>query len=165
MLARLDGSGHRRRTCCAIHGEPIRYGYVTHPWPLEAYQNVYARIPGSAEMPSAGRPLTHRLISELATRGIAVAPITLHTGVSSPERHEPPFPEEYEVPESTARLVNMTRASRRPRDRGRHHRGAGAGDGRPARRRRSTAGAGWTSLVIDPDRGDARRRRAHHRLA
>ncbi|HEX3979200.1 MAG TPA: S-adenosylmethionine:tRNA ribosyltransferase-isomerase [Solirubrobacteraceae bacterium] len=151
MLARLDGPG-TVGDLLNHHGEPIRYGYVTEQWPLEAYQNVYARVPGSAEMPSAGRPVTHRLISELATRGIAVAPITLHTGVSSPERHEPPFPEDYEVPESTARLVNLT------------HGGGGRviavgttvvraletvarADGSV------TAGAGWTSLVIDPDRG------------
>ena len=86
----------------ARHGQPIRYGYVEHPWPLEDYQNVYAITPGSAEMPSAGRPLTARLITDLAARGVTVAPITLHTGVSSPERHEPPFPEQYRVPAATA---------------------------------------------------------------
>jgi S-adenosylmethionine:tRNA ribosyltransferase-isomerase len=151
LLARLDGPG-TIEDLLRFHGEPIRYGYVRRPWPLEAYQNVYARIPGSAEMPSAGRPVTERLISGLATRGISVAPITLHTGVSSPERHEPPFPEEYEVPPATARLVNMTRAA------GGRVIAVGttvvraletvaAPDGSVA------AGAGWTSLVIDPERG------------
>ena len=90
-------------------GEPIRYGYVRAAWPLEAYQNVYATTPGSAEMPSAGRPFTARLIAGLVARGVAVAPLTLHTGVSSPERHEPPFPEQYEVPAATARLVRDAR--------------------------------------------------------
>jgi S-adenosylmethionine:tRNA ribosyltransferase-isomerase len=151
MLARLDGAG-TVEDLLLHHGEPIRYGYVTHRWPLEAYQNVYARVPGSAEMPSAGRPVTHRLISELATRGIAVAPLTLHTGVSSPERHEPPFPEEYEVPESTARLVNLTHeAGGRVIAVGttvvRALETVARADGSV------TAGAGWTSLVIDPDRG------------
>jgi S-adenosylmethionine:tRNA ribosyltransferase-isomerase len=151
MLARLDGP----RTVHDLlrhHGEPIRYGYVSRAWPLEAYQNVYARIPGSAEMPSAGRPITFRLISELVTRGIAVAPITLHTGVSSPERHEPPFPEEYEVPPSTARLVNATREA------GGRVIAVGTTVVRAletvARPDGSvTAGAGWTNLVIEPDRG------------
>ena len=82
------------------HGEPIRYGYVRAAWPLSAYQNVYATTPGSAEMPSAGRPFTAELITRLVARGVAVAPITLHAGVSSPERHEPPFPEQYAVPEA-----------------------------------------------------------------
>jgi S-adenosylmethionine:tRNA ribosyltransferase-isomerase len=151
MLARLDGPG-TISDLLHFHGEPIRYGYVSHPWPLEAYQNVYARVPGSAEMPSAGRPFTHRLISELATRGIGVAPITLHTGVSSPERHEAPFPEEYEVPESTARLVNLTRANG----------GRVIAVGTTVVRALETvarpggavtAGAGWTGVIIDPDRG------------
>jgi S-adenosylmethionine:tRNA ribosyltransferase-isomerase len=151
MLARLDGPGNVM-DLLRLHGDPIRYGYVARPWPLTAYQNVYARSPGSAEMPSAGRPFTHRLISELATRGIGVAPITLHTGVSSPERHEPPFPEEYEVPESTARLVNLTRANG----------GRVIAVGTTVVRALETValpggevagGGGWTGLVIDPDRG------------
>ncbi len=151
MLARLDGVGSVE-DLLHDHGEPIRYGYVQHAWPLEAYQNVYARVPGSAEMPSAGRPITLRLISELVTRGIAIAPITLHTGVSSPERHEPPFPEEYEVPEATARLVNLTREAG----------GRVVAVGTTVVRALETvarpdgsvtASAGWTNLVIDPDRG------------
>ena len=151
MLARLGGPG-TVQDLLRYHGEPIRYGYVTRRWPLEAYQNVYARIPGSSEMPSAGRPFTQRLIAELATRGIAVAPITLHAGVSSPERHEPPFPEEYEVPQVTARLVNVTRANG----------GRVIAVGTTVVRALETVsradgsvtgGAGWTGVVIDPDRG------------
>ena len=150
-LARLDCSGTVQELL-REHGEPIRYGYVNRRWPLEAYQNVYARVPGSAEMPSAGRPITLRLMSELVTRGIAIAPITLHTGVSSPERHEPPFPERYDVPESTARLVNFTReAGGRVVAVGttvvRALETVARADGSV------TAGAGWTNLVIDPDRG------------
>ena len=61
-------------------------------------------------MPSAGRPFTPELITRLVAGGVAVAPLTLHTGVSSPERDEPPFPERYRVPEATARLVNAVRA-------------------------------------------------------
>src|SRR5204863_5072304 len=93
----------------ARHGRPIRYGYVPRPWPLSAYENVYAVEPGSAEMPSAGRPFTAELITRLVARGVLVAPIVLHTGVSSPERHERPYPEPYSVPASTASLVNAVR--------------------------------------------------------
>jgi len=92
------------------HGAPIRYGYVTREWPLSDYQTIFARHPGSAEMPSAGRPLTAQLVTNLAARGIAVAPITLHTGVSSQEAGEPPYPERFQVPAATARLVNAARA-------------------------------------------------------
>jgi len=91
------------------HGEPIRYGHARGGLPLEAYQNVYATRPGSAEMPSAGRPFTAELIARLVAKGIQLAPLTLHCGVSSPERHEAPFPEEFEVPEATAELVNTAR--------------------------------------------------------
>jgi S-adenosylmethionine:tRNA ribosyltransferase-isomerase len=88
------------------HGQPIRYGYVPRRWPLSAYLTVYAAEPGSAEMPSAGRPFTPELITQLVTGGVLVAPITLHTGVSSQEHHEPPYPERFRVPAHTASLVN-----------------------------------------------------------
>jgi S-adenosylmethionine:tRNA ribosyltransferase-isomerase len=91
------------------YGEPIRYGYVTQSWPLDAYQNVYAAVPGSAEMASAGRAFTPELVTRLIARGIDVAPIILHTGVSSQESHEPPYPERYDVPLGTARRVNAAR--------------------------------------------------------
>jgi S-adenosylmethionine:tRNA ribosyltransferase-isomerase len=150
-LARFDGLGTVEQLL-AHHGDPIRYGYVQRQWPLSAYQNVYATTPGSAEMPSAGRPFTHRLIAALVARGIVVAPVTLHTGVSSPERHEPPFPEQYEVPVGTARLANLVRAAG----------GRVIAVGTTVVRALETtarpdgtvaAGEGWTGLVIDPDRG------------
>jgi S-adenosylmethionine:tRNA ribosyltransferase-isomerase len=89
------------------HGRPIRYGYLSGTWPLGDLQNVYAVEPGSAEMPSAGRPLSRRGLVQLMGRGVVVAPIVLHTGVSSPDKHEPPMPERFEVSEATARLVNL----------------------------------------------------------
>jgi S-adenosylmethionine:tRNA ribosyltransferase-isomerase len=93
----------------AVHGRPIRYRHVRGEWPLSAYQTVYAREPGSAEMPSAGRPLSERLLTALVARGIAVAPIVLHAGVSSLEEGEAPGPEWFRVPPATARLVELTR--------------------------------------------------------
>jgi S-adenosylmethionine:tRNA ribosyltransferase-isomerase len=92
------------------HGRPIGYGYLDRRYPLSAYQTVFATRPGSAEMPSAGRPFTHRLVTRLVSRGIAVAPITLHTGVSSQEAGEAPQPERFAVPAATAALVNAVRA-------------------------------------------------------
>ena len=96
------------------HGVPIRYRHVGHDQPLAAYQTVFAdaaaRGPaGSAEMPGAGRPFTPGLVTRLVSRGVLVAPLTLHTGVSSPEKDEPPYPERYEVPAATANLVNHVR--------------------------------------------------------
>jgi S-adenosylmethionine:tRNA ribosyltransferase-isomerase len=93
----------------ARYGRPIRYAHVPKPWPLIAYQNAYALEPGSAEMASAGRGFTHEVLTGLVARGISVAPIVLHAGVSSQEAGEPPFPEPYRVPADTARRVNATR--------------------------------------------------------
>ena len=91
------------------HGRPIRYSYVPTQWPIEAYQTIFATFPGSAEMPSASRPFTPEIVTRLVSRGIAIAPITLHTGVSSLEGGEDPYPESFDVPAATARLVNLTR--------------------------------------------------------
>jgi S-adenosylmethionine:tRNA ribosyltransferase-isomerase len=133
------------------YGRPIAYGYVPERWPLTAYQTVFATEPGSAEMPSAGRPFTPRTVVDLARRGVLLAPITLHTGVSSPEPGEPPNPERYDVPATTAALVNDVR------DRGGRVVAVGttvtraletvaAEDGTVA------AGRGWTDLVLGVDR-------------
>jgi S-adenosylmethionine:tRNA ribosyltransferase-isomerase len=134
----------------ARHGRPIAYGYLRGRWPLADYQTVFALHPGSAEMPSAGRPFSTGLVTELVSRGIGFAPITLHTGVSSQDAGEPPQAERFEVPPGTARLVNATRqAGGRVIAVGttvtRALESAAGPDGRlrPAR--------GWTELVIGPD--------------
>jgi len=92
------------------HGAPIRYSYVGREWALPYYQTVFAREPGSAEMPSASRPFTPSVVTALVARGVLIAPLTLHTGVSSLEAGEDPYPEPYDVPPATARLVNHVRA-------------------------------------------------------
>jgi S-adenosylmethionine:tRNA ribosyltransferase-isomerase len=133
-------------------GEPIRYGYVPRPWPLADYQTIFAREPGSAEMPSAGRPFTPRTLDALARRGVRIAPIVLHTGVSSLEDHEPPYAERYRVGVATARAVNETRAA--------SNRVIAVGT-TPVRALETVAspdgfvesGQGWTDLVIGPERG------------
>jgi S-adenosylmethionine:tRNA ribosyltransferase-isomerase len=97
------------QTYLAVHGHPIRYGYVHQSWPLSMYQNVYATEPGSAEMPSAGRPFTPEVLTRLVARGVGVVPVVLHTGVASLEASEPPYPEYYRVTRATAHRVNDTR--------------------------------------------------------
>ena len=91
------------------HGKPIRYSYVGRDWDLADYQTVFARVPGSAEMPSASRPFSAFTVTELAARGVLIAPVTLHTGVSSLEEGEDPYPEPFDVPPATARLINHVR--------------------------------------------------------
>src|SRR5262249_36863323 len=92
-------------------GQPISYGYVSRSWPLRYYQTVFAREPGSAEMPSAGRPFTADLVPALVAAGVASAPFPRHTGVSPLGGGDPPVAERYLVPPATARLVNLTRRS------------------------------------------------------
>ena len=92
-------------------GRPIAYGYLQEPRPIGDYQTIFASEPGSAEMPSAGRPFTERLVARLVSKGVLFAPVVLHTGVSSPEGAEPPAAERFRVPKSTAALVNHTRST------------------------------------------------------
>ncbi|HZT65953.1 MAG TPA: S-adenosylmethionine:tRNA ribosyltransferase-isomerase [Acidimicrobiales bacterium] len=108
-VARIRGLDGGLAAYLQGHGFPIRYPYVDKPWPLSDYQTVYATEPGSAEMASAGRPFTTRLLTSLVAKGVEVAPLLLHTGVSSLEDHEPPYPEWFRVPPATARRVNAAR--------------------------------------------------------
>jgi S-adenosylmethionine:tRNA ribosyltransferase-isomerase len=133
------------------HGAPIRYAHQPRPRPLEDHQTIFSRVPGSAEMPSAGRPFTPRVLARLGP-GIGVAALVLHTGVSSLERGERPYPERFEVPATTAARVNATRAAGgRVIAVGttvtRALETAAAADGTVS------AAAGWTSLTITPERG------------
>lgn len=91
------------------HARPISYGYLDGSFGLEFYQTIFAREPGSVEMPSAGRPFTLRVLDALQRKGVNVASITLHCGVASPEAHEPPLDERFRVPAWTAFAVNRTR--------------------------------------------------------
>jgi len=133
------------------HGRPVTYGYLTGRWPLDVYQPVHAREPGSAEMASAGRPVTAKLLVDLVAHGVQVAPVVLHAGVSSLEAHEPPQPERFVVPAATARLVEHTRRTG----------GRVVAVGTTATRALETvadtdgrvrAGEGWTDLVLSRDR-------------
>jgi S-adenosylmethionine:tRNA ribosyltransferase-isomerase len=134
------------------HGKPIRYRHEPSERPLDDYQTVFAVDPGSAEMPSAARPFTGELVAELAARGVLIAPVTLHAGVSSLELGENPYPERHSVPGATARLVNAVH------DWGGRVIAVGTTVVRaletvatPAGRVR--AGEGLTNLVVTPERG------------
>ena len=138
-------------TYLAVNGRPIHYGYVRGSWPISTYQNVYATEPGSAEMPSAGRPFTPEVLTRLVARGVGVAPIVLHTGVASLEASEAPYPEHYRVTRATAHRVNDTR-----REGGRV-----IAIGTTVVRALETVvdarnevhpGSGWTDIVVTPQR-------------
>jgi S-adenosylmethionine:tRNA ribosyltransferase-isomerase len=133
-------------------GRPIAYGYLAGRYPLTDYQTVFASIPGSAEMPSAGRGFSSDLISNLAAAGVSIAPITLHTGLSSQDAGEAPQPEWFEVPAATARQVSATRQA------GRRVIAVGTTVTRALESAAEPGGtvlakSGWTSLVVEPGRG------------
>jgi S-adenosylmethionine:tRNA ribosyltransferase-isomerase len=136
----------------AAHGHPIRYPHSPDDLPIDAYQTVFARDPGSAEMPSAARPFSAELVTHLVAGGVHFAPVTLHCGVSSLEAGESPYPERYRVPAETARLVNAARSWG----------GRIIAVGTTAVRALETvadadgvlsAGSGLTNLVVTPERG------------
>jgi S-adenosylmethionine:tRNA ribosyltransferase-isomerase len=136
----------------ARHGRPIRYSHAAGEWPIAAYQSVFSWEPGSAEMPSAARPFTTGMVTRLVSGGVEVAPLTLHTGVSSLESGEAPYPEWFRVPLETARRVNSARAAG----------GRVVAVGTTAVRALESAvdrvgtvhpAEGWTELVVEPARG------------
>lgn len=101
-------------------GRPIRYAYVPDEHGLDAYQTVFATRPGSAEMPSAARPFSRRVLDDLRARGVDVAAVTLHAGVSSLEADEvlepgadldrlALMPEPFDVPAATVERIRSTR--------------------------------------------------------
>jgi len=135
----------------ARYGRPIRYRHVTREWPLEVYQNVYAREAGSAEMASAGRPFTSALFEQLQNRGVSIASVVLHAGVASIEWHEPPHEEAFEVSAEAAfaircaqrlggRVIAVGTTVVRALESSLDQRG------------HVTPSRGWTDLVITPNR-------------
>jgi S-adenosylmethionine:tRNA ribosyltransferase-isomerase len=118
---------------------------------VAAYQTVFARDPGSAEMPSAGRPFSARVLADLAARGVQTAEVTLHTGVSSTDAGERPLTEWFRVPPGTAQRVNALRA------RGGRLVAVGTTVTRALESAADvhghvSAATGWTDLVLGPDR-------------
>lgn len=137
-----------------VAGRPIRYSYLRRGHPLADHRTIFATAGseyGSAEMPSAGRPFTPRVLAGLDAAGIGLATVTLHTGVASLEAGETPLPERYRVPAATAAAVNATRAG------GGRVVAVGTTVSRAletvaARDGAVRAGHGWTELVLGPDR-------------
>ncbi|HET8756416.1 MAG TPA: S-adenosylmethionine:tRNA ribosyltransferase-isomerase [Solirubrobacteraceae bacterium] len=125
------------------HGEPIRYRHLPAPRPLADFQTIFALEPGSAEMPSAGRPFSRRVLEALSDRGVRVAPIVLHCGVSSLERGETPYPERFRVPAATAEAVHAAERVI----------AVGTTVVRALETTAGEAGDGWTRLVIAPETG------------
>ena len=142
----------------AATGRPIRYSHLAGSPPIDDHRTVFATRAGAArgefagaEMPSAARPFSTRVLDGLAARGVGVAEIELHAGVSSPEADEVPLPERYRVPAATVDAVRAARAAGR----------RVVAVGTTVTRALETVadpdgtlhpGADWTDLVLGPDR-------------
>jgi S-adenosylmethionine:tRNA ribosyltransferase-isomerase len=111
----FDAAAERLAEALHRAGRPVRYAYVPQAWPLHHYQTLFAAGPGSAEMASAGRPFTVQTLADLRRRGVGLATISLHAGLSTygdpvtDQRFVPAEP--YFVPEATAAAVAATRAA------------------------------------------------------
>jgi S-adenosylmethionine:tRNA ribosyltransferase-isomerase len=97
----------------SVNATPIQYEKLDRQYPLSYYQTFFSFHPGSSEMPSAGRGFTPGLIERLLKKGVALAPVVLHTGVSSLEENETPYPEYMEIDPVTAALINMAKSQGR----------------------------------------------------
>lgn len=84
------------------------------------YQTVYAKKDGSAAAPTAGLHFTPELLDKIAAKGVQIAYVTLHVGlgtfrpvkVTNIKEHLM-HSEYYEVPLSTAELINKTKQNKR----------------------------------------------------
>jgi S-adenosylmethionine:tRNA ribosyltransferase-isomerase len=99
-------------------GEPIRYEYISNPWELDYYQTVYATEPGSVEMPSAGRAFSWELLFELQRKGVKLAFLQLHAGLSDLADNEwqltpRDVKESYSIPSETIEAIKEAKANGR----------------------------------------------------
>ena len=95
-------------------GEPVRYEYTKEAWSLDYYQTVFATTPGSVEMPSAGRAFSWELLFRLQKKGVKIAYLQLHTGLSyllDDRWHLGPLNnfEKYVINEATVEAIKKTK--------------------------------------------------------
>ncbi len=94
-------------------GRPVQYSYLSGDVPLRAFQTAFGVRPWASEMPSAGRPLSWRVLLDLRRRGVELATLTHAAGLSSIDGGDLdaalPMPERYELPARTVRAIERTR--------------------------------------------------------
>ncbi|WP_316568997.1 S-adenosylmethionine:tRNA ribosyltransferase-isomerase [Neobacillus sp. YIM B06451] len=131
-------------------GEPIRYEYIETPWSLDYYQTVFASHPGSVEMPSAGRAFSWELLFKLRRKGVKIAFIQLHTGLSyflddNYDHHPSKNKEEYAIPSETLTAIKEVKKS------GKRVIAAGTTVVRALETAMATGQTnGWTNLFVHP---------------
>ena len=116
LMPTLDQHGERLDE--EIHLNPTHWKSAP-----QAYRSVYAKTPGSLEIPSAGLHFSQELLSQATAKGVELAFITLHVGATEMftvrhisaeeiEKHKVKS-EAYEVGEKTANQLNRARAEGR----------------------------------------------------
>ena len=134
------------------HGKPVRYERLAAEYPLAYYQTIFSDEMGSSEMPSAGRAFTPEVVAQLIIKGVQFAPILLHTGVSSIESGERPYPEFYKMPKTSASLLNLAKKENR-RIIAVGTTAVRAVESATDKKGRVVNDEGWTNLYITPKRG------------
>ena len=113
VLIRFSLRGAALWAALYAQGKPIQYSYLRQEVALWSVQTVYAGRPWAVELPSAGRPLSWEILTRLRRAGVELAWVTHAAGLSS--TGEPaldaalPLPERYEIPDTTALLIERTR--------------------------------------------------------
>ena len=97
----------------ARSGHPIQYAYVQEPLAIwDSWTSVASR-PVAFEAPSAGFVLDWRTLRDIRSQGAQFATLTHAAGISSTGDQDLdallPFDEPYEIPASTARLIQQTK--------------------------------------------------------
>jgi S-adenosylmethionine:tRNA ribosyltransferase-isomerase len=118
VTLRFNRSGPDFWSAVYAYGRPIQYAYHESDLPLWSVQTSYASRPWSVEMPSAGRPLTWRILFALRRRGVRLAWLTHCAGLSAAGDDDLdaalPLDEHYDIPQSTVDAIReaRTRGSR-----------------------------------------------------
>ena len=117
VTVEFEASPARIWEAIARHGRPVQYAHVPEPLAVWDTWTALAARPVAFEPPSAGFALTWAAVAALTARGIRFATLTHAAGLSS--TGDPsldarlPLDEPYDIPRSTARLVNRARPHRR----------------------------------------------------
>jgi S-adenosylmethionine:tRNA ribosyltransferase-isomerase len=83
---------------------------------LERYQTIYAKIPGSIAAPTAGLHFSEDVMKKIRSKGIQIAPVTLHVGYgtfltieSSEVENHVMESEYYEISAESSQIINDAR--------------------------------------------------------
>lgn len=114
----FDKTGAQLLRALYRYGRVVQYAHHHSDLDLWSVQTSFAARPWAVEMPSAGRPLSWRVLSDLRHRGVELAFLTHAAGLSSTGDTAIdgalPLPEAYDLPRATARAVRgAVRAGRR----------------------------------------------------